>query len=132
MKYVKIAALLIVPALMAGTIAAILYSITGQFEGLFTHDVLEAHTHQALIPFITVIAIAAGFLPGVCYMANILFPVNRAEAEAVTEAAADILTAQPEGLTIGQIFTSPGANCQFRVKAIKDVNQLNNALNFSL
>jgi hypothetical protein len=119
MKVVKIAAVLIVPAIMAGTIAAALYSITGQFEGLFSHDVCEAHTHAALIPFITVIAIAAGFLPGVFYMANVLFPVNRAEAEAVTEAAAAILTAQPEGLHIGQIFTSPGANCQFRVKTIK-------------
>lgn len=119
MKYAKIAAVLIVPAIMSGIIAVALYSITGEFQGLFTHDVLEAHTHAALIPIITVIAIAAGFLPGVCYMANILFPVNMAESEAVTEVAAPILTAQPQGLHIGQIFTSPGANCQFRIKTIK-------------
>lgn len=138
MKYVKITLLILGPLTAAAAAAALLYSISGNFTGLYSHDVLEAHTRAALIPFICAVSFFAVFLPALVYTAGILYPAPAALQETTTSAAADMLQAPaPAALQIGQVIHTAGA--QFRVKALKnttfaaaDLTQYEYLLNFSL
>lgn len=97
---------------------AILYAlgVNGYFSGILSHDIYESHLVNGLIPFFCVIAFFLGVLPAGVYSVGLLAPVavsaDQQEEEA-QEAPAPIL------LHIGQTFTSVGANCVLRVKALK-------------
>ena len=137
MKSLKIAFVFIAPALVAAAAGCALYAVSGNYDGLFTHDVLEAHTHRALVPAIVALCAFLVFIPGLFFTANILFPVVNPVSAPDQSSAADMLQAPAPALHVGQVINGTGA--KFRVKALKnntftgaDLSQYEYVLNFSL
>ncbi len=137
MKSLKIAFVIIAPVIAAGALGAALYAVTGNYTGLFSHDTSEAHTHAALIPFISAVCFFLAYLPALVYSVGFAFPVVNPVPCEDQATAADLLQAPAPALHIGQVINGTGA--KFRVKALKnntftgaDLSQYDYVLNFSL
>ena len=118
MKALKFSLTLLIPGAVAGLTFAGLMAMHSHFNGLFSHDIYESHRTSALAPFMAAISFFIAFLPSLFYVADLMYkPRQMAAPDAQTAAA--ILTTAP-ALTVGQVYTSAGANCQLRVKALKN------------
>lgn len=134
MKRTNLLTLIIVPAIIAGLMGIVLFALSNHVN-IYSHDIFESHSKYMLLPFICAVSLFLGYIPAFCYLSTLLHSIAPVTAQGTEEITA--ITSQAPGLHIGQVFTASGANCGFRVKAIKSIfadlqeDQYNHCLQFS-